>query len=71
MPSVLNWRIRYALRALLHRAGDLLHFLGALAGGENLLDQSTGEAERDERDDRGDDHQVKFSPAKDSSPAAR
>ena len=44
------------LRALLDRAGDFLHFLGALAGGENRLDQSGREAERDKRDGRGDDH---------------
>ena len=55
MPSVLNCRVRYALRALLHRAGDLLHLLGALAGREHRLDERGREAQRHQRDDGGDD----------------
>ena len=44
------------LSALLDRAGDLLHFLGALTGRQNRPDQGGREAQRDQRDDRGDDH---------------
>src|SRR5262249_18010821 len=43
------------LRALLDGFGDFLHFLGALTGAENRLDQGRCEAERNERDGRGDD----------------
>ena len=43
-------------RALLHRARDLLHLLGALAGREDLPHQHAGDAEREQRDDRDDDN---------------
>ena len=41
--------------ALLDRPGDLLHFLGALTGGQHRFRQGGREAERHQRDNRGDD----------------
>ena len=42
--------VEVRLRALLDRAGDLLHLLRALGRREHLSDQVPGEEQRDERD---------------------
>ena len=54
-PSVRNCRCRYAAAPSCTAPAISCIFVGALAGGEHLLDQRGREAERDQRDDRDDD----------------
>ena len=56
MPSVLNWRSRYALAPSCTAPAISCIFLVPLPAAENRLDQGGREAERHQRDDRGDDH---------------
>lgn len=42
--------------ALLHRSGDLLHLLGALARREYLADQDAGDGQRQQSDHTDNDH---------------
>jgi hypothetical protein len=54
--------------ALLHRARDLLHLVGALARGEDLTDENQRDAEGEHRDERDDGHQ-RVVPARDGHAA--
>ena len=46
--------------SLLHGVRDVLHVVGALTGGENLLADDHGHAERAERDQEDQDDQHEF-----------
>ncbi len=48
-------------RALLDSGGDLLHLLRALVGPENLLDQVSGDQQREYGDERDHDHHGQIS----------
>jgi hypothetical protein len=56
----------------LHRAGDLLHLVGALVGGQDLTDEDRSNAQRSEADqgNHDDDHQVAAGQLDHGSPPA-